>query len=119
MVLRLGDKHRGVRGRLNKSSADLFTLDLPRRRELGLRSSPPRQIECRFSWARGRLEDQHGGGATPGEHAPGNADEEHGSPGVEAIEKIAGLRWSDEVSHRWTINNQPGDQLFNSRLRPS
>ena len=119
MVLRLGDKPRGVRGRLNKSSADLFTLDLPRRRELGLRSSPPRQTECRFSWARGRFEDQHGGGSTPGEPAPGNADEEHGSQGLAEIEEIAGLRWSDEVSHRLAINNQPGDQLFNSRLRPS
>ena len=119
--MRLGDERWDVRGRLNKSSADLFTLDLPRRRELELRGSPPRQIECRFSWAGGRSEDQHGGGATPGEHVPGNAEELHvgGNQREAEIEKIAGLRWSDEVSHRLAINNQPGDQLFNSRLRPS
>ena len=79
---------------MNKSSADLFTLDLPGRRELEARklAAPPDRVPLLF-------------GARAGEESLKEAMEEG--------EKIAGLRWSDRVSNRWAINNQPGDQLFN------
>jgi hypothetical protein len=33
---------------LNKSSEDLFTLDILGRRELRLEDAPPKEIECRL-----------------------------------------------------------------------